>query len=450
MNFEVIKNALVSALNTAGVTEYEIYYTSGSDNSIGTLNKEVNTFSSSTSGGLCLRLVMDGKMGYASTELMTEGEMVELVDRAIANAAATEKPNAVGIYAGGEEYEENRIPAFVPVSTATLRSAAIRSGEAIFARDERVQLGSETRAASSGFDIRIVNSHGIDLVSNCGFNALVAEAVVMENGEKQQDYGLKAFDETNLDEVINELAGEAVDNALAKIGAGLVPSGKYNIVISGKQMRSLLSVFSSAFSGKAVIDGMSPLKGKLGETVAAPIVTITDDPQREGNSIGLTFDAEGVPTHRHEVVSGGVLKMFLHNRETAKQMGTATTANASKAGYSSPVGVRPHSFCIEAGDKTKDELLAMADGGIYVTELKGLHAGANAITGDFSLESAGFMIREGKLAEAVKSFTVAGNFFEMLKSVGALGDKIERGLQTGFTGFGSPDVFVPDMSVAGE
>ncbi|MBR5448582.1 MAG: TldD/PmbA family protein [Clostridia bacterium] len=450
MNFDVIKNALVSALNAAGVTEYEIYYTSGSDNSIGTLNKEVNTFSSSTNGGLCLRLVRDGKMGYASTELMTEGEMVELARRAIANASATEKPDTVGIYCGGEEYEENRIPAFVPVSTATLRHAAVKTGEAIFARDARVQNGSESQAISSGFDIRIVNSHGLDLVCSCGINAIIGQSVVMDKDEKQEDYCLRAFSEANLDAVIDEIAGEAVGNALAKIGAGLVPSGKYNLIFSGKQMRSLMSVFSSAFSGKAVIDGMSPLKGKLGEVIAAPIVTITDDPQREGNSIGLTFDAEGVPTHRHEVVSGGVLNTFLHNRETAKQMGSATTANASKAGYSSPVGVRPHSFCIEPGDKTNDELLAMAEGGIYITELKGLHAGANPITGDFSLESAGFMIRGGKLAEAVKSFTVAGNFFEMLKSICALGNKLETGLQTGFTGFGSPDVFVPDMSVAGE
>ena len=450
MNFELIKKALVDALAIAGITEYEIYYTSGIDNSIGTLNKEVNTFSSSNNGGLCLRLVQDGRMGYASTELMTEGEMEELVGRAVANAKATEKPNNVGIYGGGEEYEENRIPAFVPVSTATLRSAAIKSGEAIFAKSDKVQLGTESQAISSGFDIRIVNSHGIDLACSCGINALVGQAVVMDRGEMQADYSLKEFKEDNLDAVIDELATDAVTDALAKIGAGLVQSGKYNVVISGKQMRSLLSVFSSAFSGKAVIDGMSPLATKLGEVIAAPIVTITDDPQREGSSVGLTFDAEGVPTHRHEVVEGGVLKMFLHNRETAQQMGTVTTANASKAGYSSPIGVRPHSFCIEAGDKTTDELLAMAEGGIYVTEVKGLHAGANPITGDFSLESAGFMIRDGKLAEAVKSFTIAGNFFEMLKTVGALGNKIERGVQTGFTGFGSPDVFVPDMSVAGE
>ena len=450
MNFDLIKNSLVSALAEKGITEYEIYYTSSSDNSIGTLNREVNSFTSSTSGGLCLRLLSDGKMGYASSELMTEGEMYELVDRAVANAHATEKPDTVGIFGGGEEYEENRIPEFVPVSTATLRTAAIRSAQALYSESEKVQDGSQSQAISSGFDIRIINSHGLDLVCTCGLNVLVGEAVVMDNGEKQEDYSLKEFDGENLDAVIDDLAKEAVGDALKKVGAGLVPSGKYNVVISGKQMRSLLSVFSSAFSAKAVIDGMSPLAGKLGETIAAPIVTITDDPQREGSSIGLAFDAEGVPTHRHEIVGAGVLNTFLHNRETAKQMNTTTTANASKAGYSSPIGVRPHSFCIEAGDKTQAEVFDLAKDGIFVTEIKGLHAGANPITGDFSLESAGFMIRDGKLCEAVKSFTVAGNFFEMLKGISALGNKIERGVQTGFTAFGSPDALVPGMSVAGE
>ena len=450
MNFELIKNALVAALNEKGIGEYEIYYTSGSDSTVCTLNREVNAFSSSVNGGLCLRVAFGGKMGYAATELMTEAEMLDLVDRAVANAAATEKPDSVGIYGGGEEYEECRIPSFVPVSTATLRTAAIKSAEALFNESEKVQNGTESQAVSSGFDIRIVNSHGVDLVASCGINALVGSAVVMDNGEMQSDYSIKEFNAENLDTVISELAADAVSEALSKIGAGIVPSGKYNIVISGKQMRSLLSVFSSAFSAKAVIDGMSPLAGKLGEAVAAPIVTITDDPQREGSSVGITFDAEGVPTHRREVVSRGVLNTFLHNRETAKQLGTKTTANASKAGYSSPIGVRPHSFCIEAGDKTTDELFALAGEGIYVTELKGLHAGANPITGDFSLESAGFMIRDGKIAEAVKSFTVAGNFFALLKNITALSNKIERGVQTGFTAFGSPNVLVPDMSVAGK
>ncbi|MBQ7344291.1 MAG: TldD/PmbA family protein [Clostridia bacterium] len=447
MNFDVLKNTLVAALLEEGLNEYEIYYMSDESTSVQTLNKEVNSFSSSQSGGLCLRVLVDGKMGYASTELMTEAEMRELPRRAKSNAEATEKPDTVGIYAGSESYEELTIKKVELLSAAELKDYAIKTGEALFAKAPAVKEGTSSQAICAGTTVRLVNSHGVDLSLDCGINALIGEAVVGVGEENQQDYSFK-----NLtgEDTVAEVVDEAVGEALAKIGAGSVDSGKYNVVISGNQMRSLLSVFSSAFSAKAVLDGMSRLKGQEGEKIAADIVTITDDPQREGNAVGTTFDAEGVATHRKAVVEGGVLKTFLHNRETALAMGKETTANASKAGYSSPIGVRPYSFAIEPGDKSQDELFAMVGNGIYITEINGLHAGANPVSGDFSLQSAGFLIKDGKKAEAVKGFTVAGNFFELLKSISALGNKLERGVTTGFTGFCSPDVLVPDMSVAGK
>ena len=446
----MLKAALESALRETGVSEYEIYYMSDGTTSVSTLNKEVNAFSSSTTGGLCLRVLVDGKMGYASTELMTEAEMATLPERAKSNALATEKPDTVGIFAGSESYEPLRVEKAELLSAAELKSLAIQTGEALFAKDERVKEGTTSEAISVESSIRLVNSHGLDLALTCNVNALVAEAVVSENGENQADYSFKNLKRGKEGEIIAEMVDEAVGEALSKIGADLVPTGKYNVVISGNQMRSLLSVFSSAFSAKAALDGMSLLKGKEGETIAAPIVTITDDPQREGSTVGTYFDAEGVATHRKAVVEAGVLTTLLHNRETALAMGKTTTANASKGGYSSPIGVRPYSFAIEAGDKSRDELFSLAGDGIFITEVKGLHAGANPVSGDFSLESAGFMIRDGKKCEAVKSFTVAGNFFELLKSITALGDKIEFGISTGLTGFGSPDVFVQNMSVAGK
>ena len=447
MNFDVLKNALVSALEKEGLSEYEIYYMSDESTSVATLNKEVNSFSSSSSGGLCLRVLVGGKMGYASTELMTEAEMAELPVRAKANAAATEKPDTVGIFKGSESYDELKLEKVELLLAAELKDYAIKTGEALFAKDTAVKEGTSSQAICAGTTVRLVNSHGVDLSLDCGINALIAEAVVGVDTENQTDYSFK-----NLtgEETVDEVVKEAVSEALAKIGAGSVDSGKYNVVISGNQMRSLLSVFSSAFSAKAVIDGMSRLKGLEGEKIASDIVTITDDPQREGNAVGTNFDAEGVATHRKAVVEAGVLKTFLHNRETALAMGKETTANASKAGYSSPIGVRPYSFAIEPGDKSRDELFALAGDGIYITEINGLHAGANPVSGDFSLQSAGFLIKDGKKAGAVKGFTVAGNFFELLKNISALGDKLERGVATGFTGFCSPDVLVPDMSVAGK
>ena len=450
MNFDALKNTLVAALNEAGLNEYEIYYMSDESTSVSTLNKEVNSFASSASGGLCLRVLVDGKMGYASTELMTEAEMAELPERAKANAKATEKLDTVGIFAGSESYDELTIKKVELLSAADLKAYAIKTGEALFAKNPAVKEGTSSQAICAGTQMRLVNSHGVDLSLDCGINALIGEAVVGVDGENQADYSFKNLEKDTADECVAEVVDEAVSEALAKIGSGSVNSGKYNIVINGNQMRSLLSVFSSAFSAKAALDGMSKLKGKEGEVIAADIVTITDDPQREGNSIGTNFDAEGVATHRKAVVEAGVLKTLLHNRETALAMGKETTANASKAGYSSPIGIRPYSFAIEPGDKSRDELFALAGEGIFITEINGLHAGANPVSGDFSLQSAGFMIRDGKKCEAVKNFTVAGNFFDLLNSISALGDKLERGVATGFTGFCSPDVLVPDMSIAGK
>ena len=450
MNFDALKNTLVAALCEAGLNEYEIYYMSDESTSVSTLNKEVNSIASSPSGGLCLRVLVDGRMGYASTELMTDAEMAQLPERAKANALATEKLDTVGIYAGSESYEELTLKKVDLLSAEELKNYAVKTGEALFAKNPSVKDGTSSQAIVAGTTMRLVNSHGVDLSLECGINALIGEAVVEVNGESQADYSFKSLERDSAEATVDEVTAEAVEEALAKIGAGMVDSGKYNVVISANSMRSLMSVFSSAFSAKAALDGMSKLKGMEGEQIASEIVTITDDPQREGNSIGTNFDAEGVATHRKCVVEAGVLKTLLHNRETALAMGKETTANASKAGYSSPIGIRPYSFAIEPGDKSLDELFALAGNGIYITELNGLHAGANPVSGDFSLQSAGFLVKDGKKCEAVKGFTVAGNFFDLLKSISALGDKLERGVATGFTGFCSPDVLVPDMSVAGK
>lgn len=447
MNFDNLKKIIADAAEKMGVSEYEIYYAASSETSVGGLNKEINSFSSGERGGVCLRLISDGKMGYASTELMEEGEFSQLVVRALENAKNTDKPSEDGFFEGSPVYEEKRIKAYEPIGAAKLKSLTLDIMKETYAVSEKVTDGTEANAASASFSVAIANSKGLDLRNECGVNVVVAQAVVSDKGETQADYAFKAYDE-NTD--IKALAKETVDGALSLIGASLVETGKYDVIIDGKQMRSILSAFSPVFSAKNAQMGLSLLKGKEGETVASEVVTIVDNPQREGSTVGATFDAEGVATKKKFVVENGVLKTLLHNRETAKKAGCETTANASKPSYSSPVGISPYAFSIEAGKYTKEELYEKVGEGILITELKGLHAGANAVTGDFSIESAGFMIRGGKLCEAVKSFTIAGNFFELLKSISALSDKVEYSVGGSITSFGSPAVLIPGMSVAGK
>ena len=136
--------------------------------------------------------------------------------------------------------------------------------------------------------------------------------------------------------------------------------------------------------------------------------------------------------------------------KTAAVAGKKTTGNASKANYDSPVGVRPFTLYLAGGNCTEAELLQKAGEGVYINDLSGLHAGANPISGDFSLQSAGFLIRNGEKADFVKSFTVAGNFYDLLNKITALADNVTLPTPFGSTTFGAPSVLVENLSIAGK
>ncbi len=447
MNFDKIINIIKAEAARLGVAEYELYYMSGEDLSVETLKDEISGFASGVSGGLSFRCPVDGHMGYASTELLDISEVESLVARAVENAKFTGKEDTVGIFAGSPSYERVNSGEYSPVDAAALKKLALDIQRSIYACSDKIADGTQSAAVSAGITVRLYNSHGLDLKNSTGVALAYAMPVVNDGEESQESFELS---ELTADLVPAKLAKKAVDKALAKLGSGEVSTGKYNIIIDSRSMRSILSAFSSVFSGRQAQLGLSLLAGKEGEVIASEVVTVTDDPMRAGVSMQTPFDAEGVAAKRKLVIENGVLKTLLHNRESAKAAGIDSTGNASRASYSSPVGVSPYAFCLEAGNYSHDALIELAESGIYITEVKGLHAGANAVTGDFSIESAGYLIENGKLSRPVKSFTIAGNFFDLLKSIDALSDTVDVGIGGSFTRFGSPDVLIKGMSVAGK
>ena len=446
MIFEQMKNALVAAATEAGIEQYEIYYQVGESISAETLKDDISAFSSSVSGGICFRCIVDGKMGYASSELLTEDAMQELVKNAVSNAACIDSEDEVFIFEGSPEYAKIDAGEVKLTDAVTIRDTALRLQKETYAQSDKVADGTQSVAMSSVGEVRLYNSHGLSLSNRTGMSGAYAAAVVRDGEEAQEAFDFavgETFDE------VKETAAIAVRKALDKMGASVAPSGKYNVVFDGRQFRQFLSVFSSAFSAKNAQLGLSLLAGKEGEQVAASFINVVDDPMRDGSPIKTPFDGEGVATARRAVIENGVLKTMLYDLTTAKKAGVTSTGNGQKGSYAAPVSIAPYNFGLMAGENDLDTLLAKAGEGIYITECKGFHAGANAITGDFSIESAGFMIRDGKLAEPVKSFTVAGNFFSLIKEIDSLGNEVRWGIP-GRTVFGAPDVLVRDMSVAGK
>lgn len=446
MKFEVIRDALVNAARRAGIEQYEIYFESEENVSVETLKDEVSAFTSGVTGGVCFRCIVNGKMGYASGELLTEEAMEELVERAASGAACIDSDSAAILYKGSDSYATVNLPTPALADPVTLRQTALELQKSTYAQSETVGDGTQSYMMSTVNEVRLCNSNGLELSNRVGLTAGFVNAVVRVGEEAQEAF------ESGVGATAEELAhlpAAAVRKATEKLGAVTVPSGKYNVVFAGEQFRQFLSTFSEVFSAKNAQLGLSLLAGKEGEKIAADCVTVTDDPLREGFALQTPFDGEGVATYRKSVIENGVLKTLLYDLTTAHKAGKESTGNGQKHGYASSVTIAPYSFSIGCGTATTEELLEQAGDGILVTECKGFHAGANPVTGDFSIESAGFRIRNGKRAEPIKSFTVAGNFFDLLKAIDTLGDTVRWSPLGGFTTFGSPDLLVKNVSVAG-
>ncbi len=448
MQFNEFKKHIIAACEEAGITEYELYYNSGESVSVDTFMHQLNGFTASRSGGCCFRCISGGKMGYASTEDLSAEQAKALVAKALDNASVLEAEEQVFLGEGGQAYEPLELHPYALPGTDELIEKVLETQEKIYAADPAVIDGCQTQGISESSEIAIFNSKGLDLHYSNTAAGLVVVGVVSDGKEMSNDFQIKLGKLDTID--TDALVKKAVDGAKVKLGGDVAPTGQYPVVFHPEAMSSMLQVFSSIFSSEAAQKGLSQLADKEGQVIAAPIVTLVDDPFHKDNPMPINFDAEGSPTHRKNMIENGVLTTLLYNLKTAAVAGKKTTGNASKAGYDGAVAVRPFTMYLAGGDYTEDEVLQMADGGVYITDVSGLHAGANAISGDFSLQSAGFLIREGKKTDYVKSFTVAGNFYDLLKNIKALANNCQLPMAMGMTAFGAPTVLVEGLSVAGK
>lgn len=448
MTFNEFKNHVIAACQEAGITEYELYYSASESTSVDTFQHSINEFTASRDGGVCFRCIVGGKMGYASTEDLSAGQAKAVVAKAADSALLLESEETVFLGEGGQEYEALKIQPYALPGADALITAALDAQEKLYAADPAVIDGCQTNCIAERSEMAIYNSKGLDLHYENTVTGLIAVAVVSDGSEMENSYEVKLGQLEDMD--FAAVTAKAAKSAKAKLGSQVAPTGQYPVVFSPEAMCSLLGVYSGIFSSEAAQKGLSQLADAEGTVIASDIVTLVDDPFHKDNPMPINFDAEGSPTHRKNVIEKGKLCTLLYNLKTAAVAGKKTTGNASKVGYDGAVAVRPFTLYLENGDISEAELLQQVGSGIYINSLGGLHAGANPITGDFSLQSAGFMIEDGIKTTAVKSFTVAGNFYDLLKNITALANNCELPMAMGMTAFGSPSVRVDGLSIAGK
>ena len=447
MEFKDFKTFVADAAKRAGIEDYELYYASKEESEVSLFNGEPTDFTASLTGGVAFRCIVGGHMGSAGTQELSPEQAESLVRRARDNALTLEKEAEVFFAEGGAAYPECKPMAMSVLTPDQLMQAALAANEALKVSHEKITDRCSTQAVTLQTQTSLMNSRGVDLSWTNSVDAVILDAVVSDGTEDNEDFEIKAGNPADLD--LKGTAEKIAARAAAKLGAGVAPTGAYPVIFAPSAMYSLLLTFASAFSAENARKGLSALKGKEGESIASELVTLTDDPFYPENVYPRPFDGEGSPTARKDLIDGGVLKTLLYDLSTAHAAGKQTTGNASRSGYDSPVSIQPYTLVLAPGKLTEEALLAKCGNGVWIDTLGGTHDGANTITGDFSLQSSGFMVEDGKKTTAVRSFTVSGNFFDLLKNTTALSDKAELP-RIGLPSVAAPAVLVKGLTISGK
>ena len=426
--------------------QVEAIASSGTSTRVRAYGGEVEDLTQATSGGVGVRVVVEGRQGFASAGSLAEDLVAEALDEARDNARFAAPDEANGLAA--------------PDGVAPVALDLLRPELSVVATEEKVALALELERLATSLDPRIrgvrsavyadavgttalATSTGL-LVAGSSSTCYVTVLVLAGEADATQTGGGASVGRTVGDLDLDEAAGKAVGRAVRMLGARQPPSQRTTVVLEPSVAASFLGIIGSTLSGEAVLKGRSPFADRVGERVASPDLVLVDDPT-DPDSLGADpHDGEGLASRRNVLLGDGVLQGFLHNTWSARRSGTTSTASAVRGIGSTPaVGAR--ALALRPGALTSEELLASLGECLVVSEVQGLHSGVNRVSGDFSVGARGVLVRGGEEAGAVREVTIASTLQRMLLDVVAVGADLEW--QPGGTGAAS--LAIADVSLSG-
>ena len=292
--------------------------------------------------------------------------------------------------------------------------------------------------------VLLTNSKGLNKSFSRELGYISVGTVVEKDNDIRQAYSFQLLN--NFKDIDKEkIYKESLEEALNQIGASSLPSKQYRVVLDNKCMNILIGAFASQFSSEAVLKKMSSMNDKVGQKVFGDNVNLIDDPDKDKFN-QVPFDDEGVDTYKKYIVKNGVLQTFMYNLSTSKEMNQKSTGNGFKDnGIKGNVGVRPTNLYLEEGSKELEEVFKDVDYGVYITSFQGAHAGINRASGDFNLQSSGYLIENGKISKPVTLIIVSGNFFDMMNNIVECANDLDFNF-----GVGSASTYIKSLNISGK
>ncbi len=392
----------------------EAYYIASQDTPIEFANNKLKSLQTKTIEGVALRVIHQGRLGFASSSDLTR--VPELLDAAIATSAIGdpvefELAKDVQIQVPDSNYElptteklvaigEKLIPQVHEYNPDILVDVSFDMGKS------QVQLATTANTNAEQSDNIISASISGNLVRGEDFLQAYAYQVTRD---EEPDY----------DHLVTDLIAKyrkAEQNTT-------ITSGTYPVLFTPFAAAWVLgSLFKTILSGQAVVQKASPLTDKLGEKLFDSRLTLLEDPSFGASA--CAFDDEGTPTSKKTLIESGTVKQFYWDRLWAARGGTTSTGNGFRRGLSRP-GTSLVNLCMTPGKTTVADLISNIEQGIIIDQVLGAGQ-SNQLAGEFSVNlDLGYKVEKGKIVGRVKNTMVAGNIFEAFNKIIDFSDRAE-------------------------
>ncbi len=399
--------------------------------------------------GIGIRVIREGRLGYAYTTECDWQGVRRASEEAIHNSRYSE-PDEHNVMPEPEEVSQDELNIYHPQvkewEASRKVEMALELEKLTLSFDSRITKVEVAAYADGDSEVFIANSKGFKSWYQTSHCHCYVFPIAEDKGEAQTGF---AFDANVKPESLDleRVAREASEMALSLLGAKSHPSFRTVVVLDRMVAAEFVGFLASALNAEAVLKGRSFLAGKEGERVAGELVNLVDDGLMRGGFGTRPFDDEGFPSLRKELIKEGFLVSFLHNSYTASRAGTKSTGNASRSSFREPPRVGASNIYLLPMKGNREDIIRQVQEGVFINQLIGVHAGANPVTGEISLGATGHRIRRGELAEPLREITLAGNALNFLKQVVILGEDL---LFLPFEGsLGAPTMAIEGVMVSG-
>jgi PmbA protein len=433
---------LLTAARRAGADQADALAVRSVSLSVDVRDGAVEESQRSEGDDLGLRVIVGRRQAVVSTNDLKGNGFNVLAERAVAMARAAPEDRFAGL--ADRAQLAGKLPA-LDLIDPDMPDVGLLETRARAAEDAGLAVAGVTKSggasASAGIGgMVLVTSHGFHGATIASRHGIAMTAIAGNGTGMERDYDFSsALHAVDLDSA-EDIGRRAGERAVKRLNPRKVATRRVPVVFDSRISGSLVGHLASAANGAAIARKTSFLREKLGEKVFAAGIDIVDDPLRPRGLRSRPFDAEGIAGRPRKLVEGGMLKTWLLDCATARELDLETTGHAQR-GVSSTPSPGASNLHLAPGNKTPDQLIADIEDGFYVTDMIGM--GVNLVTGDYSRGASGFWIEHGVCTYPVSEVTIAGHLAEMFASLAPANDLVFR------YGTNAPTVRVEGMTVAG-